>query len=182
MVIERGDNIEEKVEKIAKETHISQKYLEALEEEEFSIFPGEPYLKGFLRTYSIYLNLDPDEMVRIYEKIKMAETPTPSPETSDQPKKKPSTKDRFRSIREILGIYLTPILILIIFAMISIWILGFDPTTLLTALEAVYPWIIPVIQLTIIWAASLYSRRIANAIKYHYFVHHFALLISLVNL
>jgi len=71
---------------IANETHIALKYLEALENEEFSVFPGEPYLKGFLRTYSTYLGLDPDEMIRLYEKIKMAETPTPIEQLIPKPR------------------------------------------------------------------------------------------------
>lgn len=71
---------------IANETHISLKYLEALENEEYSVFPGEPYLKGFLRTYSTSLGLDPDEIIRLYEKIKMAETPTPIEQLIPKPR------------------------------------------------------------------------------------------------
>jgi len=71
---------------IAKDTRIAKRYLEALEEEEFSIFPGEAYLKGFLRTYASYLKLDPNEIIDKYEKIKMAETPTPIEQLIPKPK------------------------------------------------------------------------------------------------
>jgi cytoskeletal protein RodZ len=39
-------------------TKIRGKYLQALEEEHFSVLPGETYIKGFLRTYADYLGLD----------------------------------------------------------------------------------------------------------------------------
>ena len=71
---------------IAKDTNIAKKYLEALENEEYSIFPGDTYLKGFLRSYSEYLNLDPDEIVKRYERIKIAESPTPIDKLIPKPK------------------------------------------------------------------------------------------------
>jgi len=39
-------------------TKIRAKYLRALEDEEFSILPGDTYIRGFLRTYADYLGLD----------------------------------------------------------------------------------------------------------------------------
>ena len=40
------------------DTKIRGRYLQALEDERFDIFPGEAYVKGFLRTYAEYLGLD----------------------------------------------------------------------------------------------------------------------------
>ncbi|MDR2111320.1 MAG: helix-turn-helix domain-containing protein, partial [Spirochaetaceae bacterium] len=40
---------------VGRETHIASRYLEALEAEDFSKFPGEPYVQGFLRNYGSYL-------------------------------------------------------------------------------------------------------------------------------
>ena len=57
------------IEQIARDTHISKRYLRALENEDFSVFPGETYLKGFLRNYSEYLGLNPEEMVSIYKNM-----------------------------------------------------------------------------------------------------------------
>jgi cytoskeleton protein RodZ len=54
--------------KIALETKISSRYLQALEAETYDIFPAEVYLKGFLRTYAQYLGLDGEEMVRAYNR------------------------------------------------------------------------------------------------------------------
>ncbi|OHD12826.1 MAG: hypothetical protein A2Y34_01670 [Spirochaetes bacterium GWC1_27_15] len=65
------------IDKIVEDTHIVKKFIEAIENEQFSIFPGEAYLKGFIRTYSEYLGIDPEDVIKRYEKIKMAESPTP---------------------------------------------------------------------------------------------------------
>jgi len=65
------------IEQVVEDTHIVKKFIEAIERDEFSAFPGEAYLKGFLRTYSQYLGLDSDDVIKKYEKIKMMETPTP---------------------------------------------------------------------------------------------------------
>jgi cytoskeleton protein RodZ len=41
------------------DTKIRVKYLQAMENEEFETMPGPTYVKGFLRTYATYLDLDP---------------------------------------------------------------------------------------------------------------------------
>jgi hypothetical protein len=48
-------------------TKIRGKYLRALEEEQFDVLPGPTYIKGFLRTYSEYLELDGRLVVDEYE-------------------------------------------------------------------------------------------------------------------
>ncbi|MFH1238544.1 MAG: RodZ domain-containing protein [bacterium] len=53
--------------KISEATKIRVKYLEALEEENYEIFPAEVYLKGFLRSYANYLELNGNELVQVYE-------------------------------------------------------------------------------------------------------------------
>jgi cytoskeletal protein RodZ len=44
-------------------TRIRQKYLAALEADEWDLLPGEVVGRGFLRNYSTYLGLDPNEMI-----------------------------------------------------------------------------------------------------------------------
>ncbi|MFP4637448.1 MAG: helix-turn-helix domain-containing protein [Spirochaetaceae bacterium] len=65
------------LEQVARDTHIAKRFLEALEAEEFEVFPGEPYLLGFLRTYAEFLDLDPQEMVSLYKNLKIQEQPAP---------------------------------------------------------------------------------------------------------
>jgi cytoskeleton protein RodZ len=43
---------------VERATHIRAKYLQALEEERWDVLPGTAYVKGFLRTYADFLDLD----------------------------------------------------------------------------------------------------------------------------
>ncbi len=54
------------IEDAERDTHVSKRYLQALESEDFSLFPAPVYARGFLRTYSRYLGLNPDELVRVF--------------------------------------------------------------------------------------------------------------------
>jgi cytoskeletal protein RodZ len=62
---------------VSRETNISTRYLQALEEEDFAVFPGEPYLLGFLRNYGGYLELNVDELLSLYRSLKIQEQPIP---------------------------------------------------------------------------------------------------------
>jgi len=62
---------------VSRETNITRRYLEALEREDFSVFPGEPYLLGFLRNYCDYLGLNSNEIISAYKHLKIQETPVP---------------------------------------------------------------------------------------------------------
>src|SRR3970040_2385807 len=42
-----------------RDTRISRRYLQALEAEQFDVIPAPVYARGFLRSYSQYLRLDP---------------------------------------------------------------------------------------------------------------------------
>lgn len=53
---------------------IRQKYLESLEQDRFDLLPGEAYVKAFLRTYSSYLGLDPDQIIEEYNALYARET------------------------------------------------------------------------------------------------------------
>jgi len=48
------------VNQAALETRIRQSVLEALEQDEYTALPPRPFLRGLLRNYAIYLNLEPD--------------------------------------------------------------------------------------------------------------------------
>jgi cytoskeletal protein RodZ len=76
------------IEQIARDTNIAKRYLEALEKEDFAVFPGDPYLIGFLRNYAEYLGIDPDEMVSLYKNFTIQSQPVPMDELLD--KKRPT--------------------------------------------------------------------------------------------
>ena len=72
------------LEQVARDTHIAKRYITAMESEDFSIFPGEPYVIGFLKNYSAYLGLNPNEVVNLYRNIKLQEQPAPMDELLDR--------------------------------------------------------------------------------------------------
>ena len=65
------------LDQVARETNIAKRYLEALEQDDYSVFPAEPYVLGFLRNYCEYLDLDPEEIINLYKQIKIQETSLP---------------------------------------------------------------------------------------------------------
>jgi cytoskeletal protein RodZ len=63
--------------------------LEALETEDFSKFPGEPYVLGFLRNYGEYLGLDVQELLSLYRALKIQEQPVPVEQLLKTPSRTP---------------------------------------------------------------------------------------------
>ena len=61
----------------SKDTKIAVRYLQSLENEDFSDFPGEAYITGFLRNYGAYLDLDVQELLALYRALKIQELPIP---------------------------------------------------------------------------------------------------------
>ncbi len=53
---------------VSEETRIGEKYLEALEKEEYDVFPAKIYVVSFLRNYARYLGLDAESLVQIYQR------------------------------------------------------------------------------------------------------------------
>ena len=62
---------------VSRETNIATRYLEALEKEDFSCFPGEPYVLGFLKSYGEFLEINPEELLSLYRSHKIQEQPVP---------------------------------------------------------------------------------------------------------
>jgi transcriptional regulator with XRE-family HTH domain len=58
-----------------RDTRISKRYLDALEREDWKIFPAPVYSRAFLRTYAQYLGLSPVELMRQFH----AQTEEPPP-------------------------------------------------------------------------------------------------------
>ncbi|MEA3336855.1 MAG: DUF4115 domain-containing protein [Chloroflexota bacterium] len=48
-------------------TRIRQKFLAAMEAEEWSLLPGDVTTRGFLRKYAAFLGMDPDEVIELYQ-------------------------------------------------------------------------------------------------------------------
>jgi len=56
---------------------IDKKYLAGLEDEDTGVFPGEPYLVGFLKNYAEYLEMDSDYLLKLYHNKQIQESPVP---------------------------------------------------------------------------------------------------------
>lgn len=65
------------LDRISEDTNIAKRFLTALEEENFSVFPGDPYVIGFLRNYAEYLGLDARELINAFKNIRIQEQPVP---------------------------------------------------------------------------------------------------------
>jgi cytoskeletal protein RodZ len=57
------------IDKIAAETRINPRFLEAIENERFDLLPGGIFNRGFIRSYAVRLGLDPEEAIQGYEKL-----------------------------------------------------------------------------------------------------------------
>lgn len=55
------------VEEVASRTNMRVQYIEAIENHNFDVFPATVYIKGFIRNYADFLDLDPDALVREYD-------------------------------------------------------------------------------------------------------------------
>ena len=65
------------IEQVARDTNIARKYIESLEREDTSIFPGETYFIGFLRNYADFLGLNPEELIGAFKNLQIQEQPPP---------------------------------------------------------------------------------------------------------
>lgn len=62
---------------VARETYISPRWIEALENEDFSVFPAETYALGALKSYSEFLNLETGHLENLFrgQQIDLTQSP-----------------------------------------------------------------------------------------------------------
>ena len=65
------------IDEVARNTNIPRKYIENIESNNFSDFPGEVYLKGFIKSYASFLGVDPEFAIKLYEKTVLEEKEVP---------------------------------------------------------------------------------------------------------
>lgn len=91
-------------------TSIRSLYINAIEENDFKVIPGEVYLKGFIRNYASCLGLNPQEIMEIYRKAH-AEVLTPIETNEPSIEASPSTNVNSENIssetKSSLGKWLT---------------------------------------------------------------------------
>jgi len=64
---------------IAGQTKISERYLEAIEQENFESLPGVLFARNFVRQYASALKVDPEPMLAELPKVDIANAPLPDP-------------------------------------------------------------------------------------------------------
>lgn len=80
------------IKEVEQSTSIRSLYLSAIEEGNYSVVPGEVYLKGFIRNYAAFLGLNSQELVELYRQTQI--TPEVAAERKDLDKptaKQPAT-------------------------------------------------------------------------------------------
>lgn len=65
------------METVSRDTAISIEFIKGLEAEDPAVFPGEPYLRGFLKNYAEYLDVDVDAVMKLYHNKVLQESPVP---------------------------------------------------------------------------------------------------------
>jgi transcriptional regulator with XRE-family HTH domain len=71
---------------VERDTRIAQRYLEALEHDEFDALPAPVYCRAFLRTYAQYLGIDPKEVLQLHpEKGRQPAELAPLPQVTKAP-------------------------------------------------------------------------------------------------
>jgi cytoskeletal protein RodZ len=77
------------IDQVSHDTNITIRYIEALEDENYGVFPGEPYVIGFLKNYSAYLELDVQKILSLYKAFRIQEQPVPVEQLLKHPPKIP---------------------------------------------------------------------------------------------
>ena len=98
---------------LSSELGIPEKYLEALEENNFSIMAGPTYVKGYLRAYAKKLDLDPETVIAAFDRyLKDQRSLKKKAEKKEQKKK---TKQKFSYIYTVIFLLIALIMLLIVF-------------------------------------------------------------------
>ena len=98
----------------ANDVKISKRYLEALEEGNYSVFPAQVYIKGFLSNYAKYLGLDSKNILEQYSKLII---PDNEEIENTIPKKSKRTQRRVARKRVVM---LVIVLVFVIICLISL--------------------------------------------------------------
>lgn len=64
------------LEDLQETTKIRKAYLEAIEEGNYKMLPGNFYVRAFIKTYAEAVGLDPNEVLNLYQSV----IPSPEPE------------------------------------------------------------------------------------------------------
>jgi cytoskeletal protein RodZ len=93
-------------------TKIRKRYLEAIEEGNYKILPGNFYVRAFIKSYSEAVGLEPDEVLRLYRSVLPETNTEPKHEPVRRTTKPPRNSDKMSKWASALLLVAFPILIL----------------------------------------------------------------------
>ena len=99
--------------RLSSELGIPEKYLEALEENNFSIMAGPTYVKGYLRAYAKKLDLDPETVITAFDRYLKDQRSQKKKVIKKEQKKE--TKQKFSYIYTVIFLLIALIMLLIVF-------------------------------------------------------------------
>ena len=99
--------------RLSSELGIPEKYLEALEENNFSIMAGPTYVKGYLRAYAKKLDLDPETVITAFDRYLKDQRRLKK--KAEKKERKKETKQKFSYIYAVTFLLITLIILLIVF-------------------------------------------------------------------
>ena len=99
--------------RLSSELGIPEKYLEALEENNFSIMAGPTYVKGYLRAYAKKLDLDPETVIAAFDRYLKDQRRLKKKAVKKEQKKE--TKQKFSYIYTVIFLLIALIMLLIVF-------------------------------------------------------------------
>ena len=99
--------------RLSSELGIPEKYLEALEENNFSIMAGPTYVKGYLRAYAKKLDLDPETVIKAFDRYLKDQRRLKKKAVKKEQKKE--TKQKLSYIYAVIFLLIVLIMLLIVF-------------------------------------------------------------------
>ncbi|GIP33139.1 helix-turn-helix domain-containing protein [Paenibacillus sp. J2TS4] len=107
--IEKGISLDD----LQETTKIRKRYLEAIEEGNYKVLPGNFYVRAFIKTYAEAVGLDPNELLQLYRNVLPATDPDTAVEQVTRSRVATKTGDGWG--KWVTGIMLWAFLILILF-------------------------------------------------------------------
>lgn len=106
-------------------TKIRSKYLQAMEENDFEVLPGPTVVKGFLRTYAVFLKLEPEVLLNEYRDLyegSREDIGALRTELSQQRRTKTSVERKKKRVRRTQRGYIAAALLAIVVIAVIAWV------------------------------------------------------------
>ena len=69
MLMAQRETLELSVKQVADQLHLTMHFIRAIESDSYEKLPGDVFVRGYIRTYARLLQLDPDQVLMIYDEF-----------------------------------------------------------------------------------------------------------------